>query len=56
MLADLELAELDLAEANWSANGFQSQRNRQSANEKLASLISGQQISGTVPTTVEMTA
>jgi len=24
MLADLKLAELNLAEANWSANGFQS--------------------------------
>jgi len=26
MLADLKLAELNLAEANWSANGFQSLR------------------------------
>jgi len=27
MLADLKLAELNLAEANWSANGFQSDHN-----------------------------
>jgi len=27
MLADLKLVELSLAEANWSANGFKTERN-----------------------------
>lgn len=50
MLVDLQLAELNLTEANWSTNGFQS-GNTNLLTKKSASLISGGSISGTLPTT-----